>query len=134
MLLTAYCLLLTLFKNMHPYKRSQRLGILLREEIADIIMRRIKDPRLGFITVTDVELSEDLKIAKVFISVLKEEDKQVTLEILNSAKGLIRSEVSKRVRVKFIPTLEFMIDKSIEHGNKIDRLLKEIREKGAPEE
>ncbi|HEX8949723.1 MAG TPA: 30S ribosome-binding factor RbfA [Dissulfurispiraceae bacterium] len=116
---------------MHPYKRSQRLGILLREEIADIIMRRIKDPRLGFITVTDVELSEDLKIAKVFISVLREEDKKVTLEILNSAKGLIRSEVSKRVRVKFIPTLEFMIDKSIEHGDKIDRLLKEIREKGA---
>lgn len=120
-----------LFKAMHPYKRSQRLGILLREEIADIIMRRIKDPRLGFITVTDVELSEDLKIAKVFISVLREEDKKVTLEILNSAKGLIRSEVSKRVRVKFIPTLEFMIDKSIEHGDKIDRLLKEIREKGA---
>lgn len=114
---------------MHPYKRSQRLSILLREEIADIIMRRVKDPRLGFITVTDVELSEDLKIARVFISVLKDEDKNTAVEILNSAKGLIRSEVSKRVRVKFIPTIEFRIDKSIERGSRIDSLLKEIKEK-----
>ncbi|MBI3592620.1 MAG: 30S ribosome-binding factor RbfA [Nitrospirae bacterium] len=119
---------------MHPYKRSQRLSILLREEIADIIMKRVKDPRLGFVTVTDVELSEDLKIARVFISVLKEEDKDVTLEILNSAKGLVRSEVSKRVRTKFIPTVEFRIDKSIEQGGRIDRLLKEIKEKESPED
>jgi len=114
---------------MHPYKRSQRLSILLREEIADIIMRKVKDPRLGFVTVTDVELSEDLKTARVFVSVLKDEDKETTLEILNSAKGLIRGEISKRIRVKFIPTVEFRIDKSIEYGEKVDRLLKEIKEK-----
>jgi ribosome-binding factor A len=113
---------------MHPYKRSQRLSILLREEIADIIMRRVKDPRLGFITVTDVEMSEDLKIAKVYISVY-EGDKDLTIEILNSAKGIIRNEVSKRVRVKFIPSIEFRIDRSIEHGDRIDRLLKEIKER-----
>ncbi|MBF0558545.1 MAG: 30S ribosome-binding factor RbfA [Nitrospirae bacterium] len=115
---------------MHPYKRSQRLGILLREEIADIIMRKVKDPRLGFVTVTDVELSEDLKIARAFISVLKDEEKETTLEILNAAKGLVRSEVSKRVRVKFIPTIEFRIDASVARGDRIDRLLNEIREKG----
>ena len=114
---------------MHPYKRSQRLSILLREEIADIIMRKVKDPRLGFVTVTDVELSEDLKTARVFVSVLKDKDKETTLEILNSAKGLIRGEISKRIRVKFIPTVEFRIDKSIEYGEKVDRLLKEIKEK-----
>lgn len=113
---------------MHPYKRSQRLSILLREEIADIIMRKIKDPRIGFVTVTDVELSEDLKIAHVFVSVMNEEEKETTLEILNSAKGLIRSEVSKRVRTKFIPTIDFRIDKSIDHGDRIDRLLREIKE------
>lgn len=113
---------------MHPYKRSQRLSILLREEIADIIMRRVKDPRLGFVTVTDVEMSEDLKIAKIYISVY-EGDKDLTIEILNSAKGIIRNEVSKRVKVKFIPSIEFRIDRSIEHGDRIDRLLKEIKEK-----
>ncbi len=112
--------------TMHPYKRSQRLSILLREEIADIIMKRVKDPRLGFVTVTDVGMSQDLKIAYVYISVY-EGDKDLTLEILNSARGLIRSEVSKRVRVKFIPNIEFRIDKSIEHGDRIDKLLKEIK-------
>lgn len=114
---------------MHPYKRSQRLSILLREEIADIIMKRIKDPRLGFVTVTDVELSKDLKIARVFISVLNEADRDIALEILNSAKGLVRSEISKRMRIKSIPTFDFKIDRSIEHGSKIDRLLREIKEK-----
>jgi ribosome-binding factor A len=114
---------------MHPYKRSQRLSILLREEIADIIMRRVKDPRLGFVTVTDVSMSEDLKIAWAYVSVLDEKDREITLEILNSARGLIRSEVAKRIRVKFIPVLEFRIDSSSSQGDKIDRLLREIKEK-----
>lgn len=114
---------------MHPYKRSQRLSILIREEIADIIMRRVKDPRLGFVTVTDVEMSEDLKIARVFISVMNEKDRDVTVEILNAARGLIRTEVAKRVRVKFIPNIEFRTDRSVEQGDRIDKLLRDIREK-----
>lgn len=118
---------------MHPYKRSQRLNILLREEIADIIMKKVKDPRLGFLTVTDVELSDDLKIARVFVSTLKDEETEPALEILNGAKGLIRSEVAKRVRVKVIPTLEFRTDASIRRGDRIDRLLREIKEKAGPE-
>jgi ribosome-binding factor A len=119
---------------MQPYKRSQRLNILLREEIADIIMRRVKDPRLGFVTVTDVSLSEDLKIARVYVSVLNSDEKAIAIEILNGAKGLIRSEVAKRVRSKFIPTLEFWIDESIEQGFKIDKLLKEISENAPKQE
>ena len=118
---------------MQPYKRSQRLNILLREEIADIIMRRVKDPRLGFITVTDVSLSQDLKIAYVYISALNPDERPVAMEILNAAKGLIRSEVAKRVRTKFIPVLEFRIDESIDQGFRIDKLLKEIREKDSGE-
>ena len=97
-------------------------------------MRRVKDPRLGFITVTDVSLSEDLKIARVYISVLKGDEKAIAIEILNGAKGLIRSEVAKRVRSKYVPTLEFWIDESIEQGFKIDKLLKEIKEKSPKEE
>jgi ribosome-binding factor A len=113
---------------MLPYKRSQRVSDLLREEIADIIMRRLKDPRLGFVTVTGVDITEDLKIARVFVSVLKEEERETTLDILNSAKSFIRSEVAKRVRMKTIPSIIFMIDESIEYGARIDRLLKEIKE------
>ncbi|MCX7988797.1 MAG: 30S ribosome-binding factor RbfA [Thermodesulfovibrio sp.] len=112
---------------MHPYKRSQRLSILLKEEIADIVLHKIKDPRLGFITVTDVELSDDLRVAKVFISVLKDEDREVSLQILNEAKGFVRGEIAKRLRIKIIPTFEFLYDESIERGFRIDKLLKDIK-------
>jgi len=112
---------------MLPYKRSQRVSDLIREEIADIIMNRVKNPRLGFITVTGAKITEDLKIATIYISILKEEEKETALEILNSAKGFIRAELSKRVRMKFIPTLTFRIDESLEYGSRIEKLLKEIK-------
>ncbi len=112
---------------MLPYKRSQRVGDLIREEVADIIMNKLKDPRVGFITVTGVNITEDLKLAKVYISILKAEETDATLEILNSAKGFIRAELSKRVRMKFIPALTFRMDESLEYGNKIEKLLKEIK-------
>ncbi|MEW6675610.1 MAG: 30S ribosome-binding factor RbfA [Nitrospirota bacterium] len=114
---------------MLPYKRSQRVGDLLREEIADIIIYRLKDPRIGFVTVTGVDVTDDLKIAKVYVTILKDEGKETTLEILNSAKSFIRSELSKRVRMKFIPGIEFRLDTSIEYGSRIEKLLKEIKEK-----
>jgi len=112
---------------MLPYKRSQRVSDLIREEIADIIMDKVKDPRLGFVTVTGAKITEDLKIATVYISILKEEEKETTLEMLNSAKGFIRSELAKRVRMKFIPSLTFRIDESLERGVRIEKLLREIK-------
>ncbi len=112
---------------MLPYKRSQRVSDLIREEIADIIMNKVKDPRLGFVTVTGAKITEDLKIATVYISILKEEEKETTLEMLNSAKGFIRAELAKRLRMKFIPSLTFRIDESLEYGSRIERLLKEIK-------
>ncbi len=113
---------------MLPYKRSKRVGDLLREEVADIIMYRLKDPRIGFVTVTGVDLSADLKLAKVYVSILKEEERDTTLGILNSSRNFIRSLLTKRLKMKFIPAIEFRIDTSIEYGFKIDKLLKDIRE------
>jgi ribosome-binding factor A len=112
---------------MHPYKRSQRLSNLLKEEVADIILNKIKDPRLGFITVTDIKLTDDLRIAKVFFSVLKDEEREISLKILNEARGFVRNEIAKRLRIKIIPTFEFVFDESIERGFRIDKLLKEIK-------
>jgi ribosome-binding factor A len=114
---------------MLPYKRSQRVGDLVREEVADIIMYRLKDPRIGFVTVTGADMSPDMKNARVYVSVLKEEDRELTLEILNSSKSFIRSLLSKRLRMKFIPTVEFRFDTSIDYGYKIDKLLKEIKDR-----
>jgi ribosome-binding factor A len=115
---------------MLPYKRSKRVGDLLREEIADIVIYKLKDPRIGFITVTGVDVTDDIKNAKVYVSILKDEDKETTLEILNSAKSFIRSELSKRLRMKFIPSIEFRLDVSIDYGSRIDKLLREIKGKG----
>lgn len=117
------------YDTMLPYKRSQRVSHLLKEEVSDIIMNRVKDPRLGFLTVTDVDVTDDLKMARIYISILKEEERQATLDILNSAKPFIRSELGKRVRMKFIPSIEFRLDTSIQYGARIDRLLKDIEEK-----
>ena len=90
-------------------------------------MNKVKDPRLGFVTVTGAKITEDLKIATIYISILKEEEKETTLEMLNSAKGFIRAELAKRLRMKFIPSLTFRIDESLEYGVRIEKLLREIK-------
>lgn len=113
---------------MLPYKRSQRVSDLIREEVADILMYRMKDPRIGFVTVTGVDLSDDLKLARVFVSILKPEEREQTMEILNAAKPFIRSSLGKRLKMKFTPAVEFRLDTSIEYGYRIETLLKKIRE------
>ncbi len=112
---------------MHPYKRSTRVGDLIREEIADIIMHRLRDPRLGFVTVTGVEISEDLRHATIYLSILEDSKRDDTLNIVKASASFIRGELGKRLRIKYIPLLTFRIDESIEYGLKIDRLLDEIK-------
>ncbi len=113
---------------MLPYKRSQRVSDLIREEVADIIMYRLKDPRLGFVTVTGVDMTDDLRIARVYVSILKEEEREGTMEILNSARTFIRNSLGKRLKMKFIPAVEFRLDTSIEYGYRIEGLLRKIKE------
>jgi ribosome-binding factor A len=112
---------------MLPYKRAQRVSHLLREEISDIIRLRLKDPRVGFLTITDVDVTADLKLARVYVSVLKAEEREETLAILDGARSFVRSELKKRLRMKVIPTVEFHLDTSPEYGDHIEKLLKEIR-------
>lgn len=113
---------------MHPYKRSARVNDLLREEVAMIIMRKMKDPRLGFVTVTGVKVTDDLKLARVYVSVLKKEEIESTLKILNSAGKFIRTELARVIKMKSIPQLEFFYDSSVEYGERIDTLLRQIKE------
>lgn len=88
----------------------------------------MKDRRIGFVTVTGVRLSPDLRHAKIYVSELggSENDKQGTLEILNRAGGWIRRELGQKIRVKFLPEIVFLIDQSQDYGEKIDRLIDEI--------
>jgi len=110
------------------YKRAERVSDQMKQEIADILMRKIKDPRIGFVTVTDVEVADDLRNAKVFVSVYGSE-KAATLKGLESASPYIRSELGRRMRMKFIPELLFRYDDSVERGAHINELLHEIQEK-----
>lgn len=109
--------------------RSNRVAEQMKKELGDIISRKIKDPRVGFVTITDVEVTGDLQQATVFISVLGEEEKkQETLIGLAKAKGFIRSEIGKRIRLRKVPEISFDFDDSIEHGNRIEKILKDLNE------
>ncbi|WP_203362347.1 30S ribosome-binding factor RbfA [Bacillus sp. REN10] len=107
--------------------RSNRVGEQMKKELTDILNRKVKDPRIGFITVTDVEVTGDLQQAKVYITVLGDEHKrEETLKALAKAKGFIRSEVGQRIRLRKTPELLFEFDESIDYGNRIDALLRQI--------
>ncbi|HEY6011763.1 MAG TPA: 30S ribosome-binding factor RbfA [Nitrospirota bacterium] len=114
------------------YKRSARVSDQMKEEIADILMRKIKDPRIGFVTVTDVEVSDDLRNAKVFVSIYGGNQKE-TVEGLTSASAFIRSELGHRMRLRRVPELLFRIDATAERGAHIMELLREIEQKKDPD-
>jgi ribosome-binding factor A len=108
--------------------RANRVGEQMKKELSDIIGRKIKDPRIGFVTVTDVQVSGDLQQAKVYISVLgDEEQKENTLKGLAKAKGFIRTEVGQRIRLRKTPEIIFEWDESMEYGNRINTILHQLQ-------
>ncbi|MEO1889987.1 MAG: 30S ribosome-binding factor RbfA [Cycloclasticus sp.] len=109
------------------FLRFQRVERQLQRELAEILQRDIRDPEVGFVTVSGVEVTKDIAIAKVFISVLTtkdEENKQSSIAALNRASNYIHGMVSKRMRMRMVPELRFFLDESIEQGIKMDALLK----------
>ncbi|UCD19655.1 MAG: 30S ribosome-binding factor RbfA [candidate division WOR-3 bacterium] len=104
--------------------RKDRVASVLSRAVSEIIEHQMKDPRLGLVTITTVDVSSDLKTAIVYFSSL--DDKKTGLATLNRAKGYIKSELASRVRMRYIPDIEFRIDDSYEYGRKIDALLDEI--------
>jgi ribosome-binding factor A len=112
---------------MHPSRRPQRLAQQIQHEISLILSRDMKDRRVGFVTVTGVDLSPDYRHARVFVSAFgSEKDREGSLEALNRAAGWIRRELGQRIRTKFLPEIAFREDSSREYGSRIDELLEEI--------
>lgn len=108
--------------------RINRVGEQMKKELGEIISRKIKDPRIGFVTVTDVQVTGDLQQAKVFISVLGDDaQKENTLKGLAKAKGFIRTEIGQRIRLRKTPEIIFEFDESIDYGNRIESLLTKIQ-------
>jgi ribosome-binding factor A len=117
---------------MHPYKRSARVSDLIREEVADIIMNRIKHKTLGFLTVTGAKVSDDLRNATIYLSVLNDAEREKTVKKLNSMSSFIKGELGKRLKMKYIPKPVFKIDESIEYGRKIDKIFDDIESERSP--
>lgn len=112
-----------------PSPRQQKVGDLLRVEISDIVRMKMRDPRLGFLTVMGVEISRDLRHASVYVSVLGEEkDGSTALAILNRASGFVRSELGGRIGLRYTPELLFKIDRSAERSARISAVLKKIHD------
>ena len=101
----------------------------IQQEVSLMISRDMKDRRVGFVTVTGVQLTPDLRHARIFISMMgSESEKEESLEALNHATGWVRHELGQRIRMKFIPEIVFQMDTSQEYGEHIDRLIDEIHE------
>ena len=108
-------------------KRTDQVAGLIRSEISEIIKSRMKDPRIGFVTILEVKLTSDLRHAKVFFSVLGDAAKtEDSIKTLIHATAFIQNELGARIRLKYTPSLQFIPDKSIDYGANIETLLNQI--------
>ncbi|MDD4954226.1 MAG: 30S ribosome-binding factor RbfA [Candidatus Omnitrophica bacterium] len=114
--------------------RHDRITEAIRQEASLVIHGQLKDPRLGFVTVTRVELTSDYRSAKIFYSVLgKEEDHKKTKEALDSALGFVRRMIAQRINLRFAPDIIFREDRSTEYSVKIEEVLNQIKEQNEPQ-
>ncbi|MGE4580695.1 MAG: ribosome-binding factor A [Desulfuromonadales bacterium] len=113
-------------------KRTQRVGEEIQKEISSLLLNGLKDPRIGFVTITSVDVTADLQIAKVYFTVLGDEVARKNSEKgLNSSIPFIRRELGKRLRLRHVPDIVLKYDTSLEYGNRIETLLKDIHSESA---
>ena len=108
--------------------RLEQIGHQIRAELSDLLLREVRDPRLGFVTITEVNVSADLSIARVNISCFgSEQEQKDSLRALKHASGFLRTAVSKRVRMRTMPQLLFHLDHSMAHAEEVQRTLKALQ-------
>ena len=109
------------------FNRNVRVSSQIQKELAVVLQRGVKDPRLGFVTVNDVEVSKDLAIAKVYISVMNADDKarKENIEVLNDAANYLRVELGHKMKMRSVPQLRFFYDDALDIGHRITELLNE---------
>ncbi|MEZ4485375.1 MAG: 30S ribosome-binding factor RbfA [Syntrophotaleaceae bacterium] len=112
------------------FQRSHRVGEQIQKEISALLLKGLKDPRIGFVTITAVKVTADLGQARIFFSVMGNEDvRKQTTQGLTSATPFMRRELGKRLRMRHVPELIFEFDTALEYGNRIESLLQEIKQK-----
>ena len=112
---------------MNVTRRQKRVGSLIKEEVSRLLIELIQNSSSGFITVTKVEMSNDLKTAYIYFSVFGSEQKEIILELLEARKGYLRKSIASKVKLKYNPMLIFSLDPSIEYEEKIDKALEKIK-------
>lgn len=107
--------------------RPQRIGDLIQRELSDLLARELRDPRVGMVTITSVDVSPDMSHAKVFITLLDKEHLAEALDGLGRAAGFLRSQLAKRVKLYSIPELRFQYDESFERADRLSRLIDSVK-------
>lgn len=113
------------------FSRADRIADQMQRELAELIRSELKDPRVGFITLTGVEVTRDYSHAKVFYTVMNAEDPSETQDTLARAAGWLRSEIARTIKIFTVPQLHFVYDHSIEHGLYMDALLNRVAQEDA---
>ena len=103
--------------------RPQKLGDQIQRELSDLVQRELRDPRVGMLTITSVDVSPDLSHAKVFFTILEKEKLKDTLAGLKRSAGFLRSQLARRVKLYTTPELRFVYDESVERGDRLSRLI-----------
>ena len=117
---------------MRNYRREDQLSGAITRELSDLIRTRMKDPRIGFASITGVELSHDLRYAKVYVSVMgSPEEQHETMRGLGSATGFLRRELAQRLTIRHVPEIAFRLDESIARGARVLDLLKQVEKESA---
>lgn len=112
--------------------RVEKVQELMKQEVSKIILQELKDPRIGFVTVTQVEATGDLRSAKIYVSLMgSEQQVRDCWEGLTSSLGFIRREIGKRIRLHFTPELSFQLDRSLDYSAHIQKLLNDINQQAA---
>ena len=105
--------------------RVRKIQEFIKQEVSNMLLHDLKDPRIGFVTVTGVEVTGDLREAKIYVSLFgSDEEKKASLEALNKGKGFVRRELGQRLKIYYTPEISFAEDKSLDYGMHIDGLLK----------
>jgi ribosome-binding factor A len=112
------------------YQRSERVGELLTEVIADVLRHEIRDPRVTGATITAAKVTKDLRQARIYFTVMggAQGNKDTVLAGLNSALGFIRSRIGKQLQLRYVPSIEFFYDESVDEAERIDKLLRQVKQ------
>jgi len=116
-----------------PFKRADRVSEAIKREISVLLTQNVKDPGVHFVTVSTVETTDDLRNAKIFVSVLGDEaERKETMDGLDRAKGYLRRELGQRLQLRYTPQIQFHLDRSLDNAVKISRILKNLKTEGPP--